>query len=146
MQIQTDFSCGLISNGLLAVLKTLRITTGVVARTAGNSSVMRMRWTGEGKPFGRKGLSIPQGIPTNVRNCWEVRQANRAVCPLDAPDCRKIGLQGRFSQMGGTARVGGKGAPTAQPTAKNSALKDPLKSDVCLMASEKRAIVDRGSQ
>ena len=45
---------------------------------------------------------------------------------------------------GGTARVGGKGAPTAQPTAKNFALKDPLKSDVCLMASENRAIVGRG--
>ena len=42
---------------------------------------------------------------------------------------------------GETARVGGKGAPTAQPTAKNFALKDPLKSDVCLMASENRAIV-----
>jgi hypothetical protein len=32
-------------------------------------------------------------------------------------------------------------APTAQPTAKNFALKDSLKSDVCLMASENRAIV-----
>ena len=31
-----------------------------------------------GKAFGRKGLSIPQGIPTNVRNCWEVRQASFA--------------------------------------------------------------------
>jgi hypothetical protein len=29
---------------------------------------------------------------------------------------------------------------------RTSPLKTPLKSDVCLMASEKRAIVDRGSQ
>ena len=59
---------------------------------------------------------------------------------------KSMGFKGGSRQWGGTARVGGKGAPTAQPTAKNFALKDPLKSDVCLMASEKRAIVDRGSQ
>lgn len=32
-----------------------------------------------GKAFGRKRLPILQGIPTNVRNCCEVRQANRAA-------------------------------------------------------------------
>ncbi|HEY5814375.1 MAG TPA: hypothetical protein VIT23_17180 [Terrimicrobiaceae bacterium] len=59
---------------------------------------------------------------------------------------KRLDYKGDSRKWGRTARVGGKGAPTAQPTAKNFALKDPLKSDVCLMASEKRAIVDRGSQ
>ena len=40
-----------------------------------------MRWTGEGKPS-EKGLSIQQGIPTNVRNCWEVRQASFERCVI----------------------------------------------------------------
>ena len=68
---------------------------------------MRMRWTGEGKPFGRKGLSIPQGIPTNVRNCWEVRQANRAARHLKLPDRREHGLQRRLPAV--ATRVAGWG-------------------------------------
>ena len=53
----------------------------------------------------------------------------------------RLECKGDSRKWGGTARVGGKGAPTAQLTARNFALKDPLKSDVCLMASENRAIV-----
>jgi hypothetical protein len=46
---------------------------------------------------------LSEGIPTNMRNCWEVRQANRAMCHLDvsdrrehwlSPDRRELGLQG----------------------------------------------------
>jgi hypothetical protein len=37
-------------------------------------------------------LSGPEGLPTDVRNSWKVRQANRAVRHLDIPDRREHGL------------------------------------------------------
>jgi hypothetical protein len=53
----------------------------------------------------------------------------------------RLDCNGDSRKWGATVRVGGKNAPTAQPTAKNFALKDLLNSDVCLMASGNRAIV-----
>ena len=120
-----------------SVFRTLRMLQEFLAGPLEACSVERMSPLTARERFSKKKVISPTERTRGLRNCRKVRQANRAVCPLDAPGCRKIGSQGRFSQMGGAARVGGKGAPTAQPTAKNFALKDPLKSDVCLMASEK---------
>src|SRR5258705_11728440 len=71
--------------------------------------------TRRARPICLSSLSGPEGVPTDVRNLRKIRQANRAACPLDAPDCRKIGLQGRFSQMGRNCSVWRKG-PAYRPT------------------------------
>ena len=65
-------------------------------------------WVGNrrARPICIPPLSISKGVSANVRNCREVRQANRAMCYLDIPNRREHGLQGRFSPMGGPAAVG----------------------------------------
>jgi len=37
-------------------------------------------------------LSVPEGVSANVRNCWEIRQADRAVRHRDLPGSREHGL------------------------------------------------------
>jgi hypothetical protein len=44
-------------------------------------------------------LSISEDVLAEVRNCREVRQANREVCRRKLPDRREHGLQGRISPM-----------------------------------------------
>ena len=48
-------------------------------------------------------LSVPEGVSANVRNCWEIRQADRAVRHRNLPGSREHGLQGRISAAGAPA-------------------------------------------
>ena len=52
-------------------------------------------------------LKGPQGVSSNARNSWQIRQANRAVRHRELSDRRELGLQGRISPIGGTSATRG---------------------------------------
>ena len=67
---------------------------------------MRMRLTGEGKAFEKRVIN-PAGIPTNVRNRREVRQASFERCVIASFwIAASMGFNGDFRRWKDLPRIG----------------------------------------
>jgi hypothetical protein len=104
-------------------------------------------------------LTLLQSVPVErdqfVSHLYRARKAYRRTCETSGKSRKQIerlvlstlqiaerlDCKGESRKKGRNCSVWRKGRAYRPPTAKNFALKDPLKSDVCQMASANRAIV-----
>ena len=93
--------------------------------------------TRRARPICLSPLSGAKGIPASTAKLPESPASKSSGVSSRRSRLPKDWIAGAILANGRNCSCWRKGAPTAQPTAKNFALKDPLKSDVCLMASEK---------